>query len=1637
MSDADALARLLPNAPQLLKSPDISLESKISIISNLMRQLRIIAEVGESALGDIDKQLDFEFLTLVPIVLHVCQLISYGRFDELVLYEEFAPLALKVLLKSPPVYSEVRDNFVKCAVLLVKMASMWSEGYAPILEALQAMAVDVTKWMMVLETMTPALFQLFAVYAATLEGELRACFLRAMVNSVFTFMSECAPGTKEVVSDVRAMVVAATGVNRDVGELYMDVGMTYLLANLDVKFPVELQLDVLREVGVIFDVVSEKSIQYIDVYTRYMSQKEIIEFILNPNIDIKVLGQLTRVLFFRVSEETAIDMLNRVKKLQPAHRSLVYGSIAIALFAMKEEEVEHIVTIVTKEENVDQVYMCFVQELVKIIFSKFAVQGKRLMEWLVDRFVDGTVTSFPVFARTWSYHASVLERFIEMMLRRATDPSNKVSVTSALEDIVPSNHEVLMFVDKSLLTDLLNSSTRPGFSAFAFAFLHSPIRLSAELLQKVWPFIATDDMNLEKFADVLKIRGHCGLDSDALTYIAEQFTKLDIATVSPMTVRFLYNMVLVDGLAKGVIPRAGGDSTWEELPSVISSKVDTSNLVGFKQLSAVVLKSENATVIREATKLLWNLVHTNVASPRLDNTTKVLLDLAQSESEIIRAYDFLYRLAVSPNQLFLEASDVVGLFPMKTPSKKGKIRIQVVFDDDLWDVYVLPSMLVATLRFKIMVRKDAILESIELICDGYMLPFGCTFEMLGLDHDCVIAATYLPSDGPRTDWHLACSEYNISNISAIDKAMVLLHSETISREMGSSILSLLNAIVLPKCLLSINEPAKILEKVETSLNSFEREYYLRVLWNFSSRSRKYQEGLRGADGLSRLVKVMLDGERVWQELCLIYDIIIDLDAFTDEAQVKSIFRFAIPSIVKFKTRPKLIRLAYEMFIHIASTFPDLLRQEVTEHVLELVETPDDGELGTLLVRLEMADTVYPMLCKESARYMNNEATCHHFFAVVKSIMNPEKSGTVDEIVKNILAKECPDYLFLEVCDYLAQHWSGNVPITEEMLLPRLSKTATCRDSVLTLLDTISKNNPSLRNRLLTQLLLIIERPIPTYGKSITADVKGECPVGLINLGGTCYMNVVMQMLRCTPFCIPFLEVETLKEPWQQDLQRLLALLQFGKLSVIEASEFASHFKLGGSVINVSDFGDAMEFLGAILDGLPPDTVDMFRGTIANSFEGISVPISSTSPEPFFSLAVAVENIRSLEKSLDEYCKEEVIQEYKSDELNKTIPVVHFTKITKAPNVLLFHLRRSIFDVQTGSMINLCTRFSFPEDIDMSPYCTCTGDLAYTLTGVVLHTELSPGLGHFHFLGRVGDKWYDFNDSVVTPFDMTNLEARAFGDDSKDQCETAYILCYTKTSYWNARRRETANLPPDVKNAIDNSQLTAQRHVVASSNAFFNITTTIDDPVFLLSYIRDILIHLNDPEKCEKMVALLTSKLDDPVTADLVATVIASDENMDRILLHCSVKRVFYAWIALLETITIKSDVGMVRVLDHAVVSLSLFSSRLWKATAIVHWLSAYLGKCGASAYKDPRTHVWPQCLIKLVMSWYCQVRSEKSLAAADFSYVFDALQKMTPMFTETVIKDIHQLADFVVKSNCQIESYFNLVQAISDTFSIL
>ena len=70
---------------------------------------------------------------------------------------------------------------------------------------------------------------------------------------------------------------------------------------------------------------------------------------------------------------------------------------------------------------------------------------------------------------------------------------------------------------------------------------------------------------------------------------------------------------------------------------------------------------------------------------------------------------------------------------------------------------------------------------------------------------------------------------------------------------------------------------------------------------------------------------------------------------------------------------------------------------------------------------------------------------------------------------------------------------------------------------------------------------------------------------------------------------------------------------------------------------------------------------------------------------------------------------------------------------------------------------------------MHPY-TCAaaagaedpGDSGYELTGVVVHMGTADS-GHYYALCRRGaDEWFEFNDSVVRPFDMSRLDEETFG-----------------------------------------------------------------------------------------------------------------------------------------------------------------------------------------------------------------------------------------------------------------------------------
>ena len=75
---------------------------------------------------------------------------------------------------------------------------------------------------------------------------------------------------------------------------------------------------------------------------------------------------------------------------------------------------------------------------------------------------------------------------------------------------------------------------------------------------------------------------------------------------------------------------------------------------------------------------------------------------------------------------------------------------------------------------------------------------------------------------------------------------------------------------------------------------------------------------------------------------------------------------------------------------------------------------------------------------------------------------------------------------------------------------------------------------------------------------------------------------------------------------------------------------------------------------------------------------------------------------------------------------------------------------------------------------------------YKLVGVLVHTGTAES-GHYYSFIRDQDKWFEYNDSTVTEFNVSNLKAECFGgEDNKgfefdNKNRNAYLLFYERVA----------------------------------------------------------------------------------------------------------------------------------------------------------------------------------------------------------------------------------------------------------------
>ncbi|KAF3835080.1 hypothetical protein F7725_027638 [Dissostichus mawsoni] len=325
-------------------------------------------------------------------------------------------------------------------------------------------------------------------------------------------------------------------------------------------------------------------------------------------------------------------------------------------------------------------------------------------------------------------------------------------------------------------------------------------------------------------------------------------------------------------------------------------------------------------------------------------------------------------------------------------------------------------------------------------------------------------------------------------------------------------------------------------------------------------------------------------------------------------------------------------------------------------------------------------------------------------------------------------------------------------------------------------------------------------------------------VGLKNGGATCYMNAVFQQLYMQPgLAEAFLSIEEDTDQPEESVfyqvQSLFGHLMESKLQYYIPENFWKIFKMWNKELYVREQQDAYEFFTSLVDQLDEHLKKMGREQIfKNTFQGIfsdqkickDCPHRYEREETFMALNLGVTSCQSLEISLDQFVRGEVLEgsnAYYCEKCKEKVCIVlyiffcstsliscvstmfAFVHPHREPHVLCIHLMRFGFDWESGRSIKYDEQIRFPWVLNMEPY-TVSGMARQDCSGEASESRGDGTSGG----GSARGRWYKFNDNVVEEFDMNDetLEYECFGGEYRPKVyDQSNPYPDVRRRYWNA------------------------------------------------------------------------------------------------------------------------------------------------------------------------------------------------------------------------------------------------------------
>jgi ubiquitin carboxyl-terminal hydrolase 48 len=298
------------------------------------------------------------------------------------------------------------------------------------------------------------------------------------------------------------------------------------------------------------------------------------------------------------------------------------------------------------------------------------------------------------------------------------------------------------------------------------------------------------------------------------------------------------------------------------------------------------------------------------------------------------------------------------------------------------------------------------------------------------------------------------------------------------------------------------------------------------------------------------------------------------------------------------------------------------------------------------------------------------------------------------------------------------------------------------------------------------------------------------PVGLKNLGNTCYVNSFLQIWFHN---LPFREALYKWDPDQDDaesqnetildaenyrpkgkvasLQALFAMMEFTNRRAVDPNDFIAKLGLDPQVQQ-----DAAEFsklfISLLESNLSNQECDEVRSIVQNQFRGEYAYVTtcykcqreSKRSSAFYELDLALQGQKTLANCLEDFLKEEKLEgdnQYYCGGCQSKQDATRCVRLSNLPPVLNLQLNRFIFDMQTGRKKKLNSFVQFPEVLDMSSYLRqpSSDSNTYHLTGVLMHVGAEANHGHYiaHIqeAGLTGQHWFKFSDAYVEKLEGKN------------------------------------------------------------------------------------------------------------------------------------------------------------------------------------------------------------------------------------------------------------------------------------------